>query len=209
MRRFLVGLGVLSAVAWVGALEIPLKHGSEESTRVGFVDMARIYRDYPELQKARADYQKELARHKSALAEKERALEELKLRVESLDSASVSPTASTETVMGSTESLNASSLPEVVPGDPEGLAKRKAELALLEESLTTARAEAVRALKELEEKQSTRILGRLYKALVAVAEERGISLVVDKSAILYGRDAVDLTEVLNRRVRGIPEPVVP
>jgi Skp family chaperone for outer membrane proteins len=42
--------------------------------------MQRIYREYPETQKARAEYNRELARHKTDLAEKERALEDLKTR---------------------------------------------------------------------------------------------------------------------------------
>jgi Skp family chaperone for outer membrane proteins len=46
----------------------------------------------------------------------------------------------------------------------------------------------------------------LHKALVDVATERGVAVVVDKSSILYGENAVDLTEALHRKVRGLPDP---
>ena len=43
------------------------------------------------------------------------------------------------------------------------------------------------------------------EALVQLAEENNISLVVDKSSILYGQAAIDLTAKLRRRVRGLPD----
>jgi Skp family chaperone for outer membrane proteins len=66
--------------------------------------------------------------------------------------------------------------------------------------------DAAAALRDFESKQSARILGQLHKALVELATERGIAVVVDKASILHGENAVDLTEALHRKVRGLPEP---
>jgi Skp family chaperone for outer membrane proteins len=87
---------------------------------------------------------------------------------------------------------------------PEELAKREALLLKRQAELEEAKASSTQALKKLESDMSKKILGRLYKALVDLAQEKGIRLVVDKSAILYGQDTIDLTEDLHRRVRGLP-----
>lgn len=168
------------------AVEIPFKRGGrDEGTRVGFVDMQRIYREYPETQKARAEYNRELARHKTDLAEKERALEDLKNRGTPVSAVS------TDTVTGATA-------PATAPGAGD-VDRARADL-------EKARSDAATALRDFESKQSARILGQLHKALVELATERGIALVVDKASILHGENAVDLTEALHRKVRGLPEP---
>jgi Skp family chaperone for outer membrane proteins len=169
-----------------GAVEISFKRGGQgEGTRVGFVDMQRIYREYPETQKARAEYNRELARYKAELTDRERALEDLKLRP------TASPVASTDTVAVATA--------PAVPAGADEVERARADL-------EKARADAAAALRDFESKQSARILGQLHKALVALATERGVAVVVDKASILYGENAVDLTEALHRKVRGIPEP---
>ena len=168
------------------AVEIPFKRGGrDEGTRVGFVDMQRIYREYPETQKAGAEYNRELARHKTDLAEKERALEELKTRGTPI------PAVSTDTVTSATA-------PAVALGEGEVVRARA--------DLEKARSDAATALRDFESKQSARILGQLHKALVELATQRGIAVVVDKASILHGENAVDLTEALHRKVRGLPEP---
>jgi Skp family chaperone for outer membrane proteins len=202
----------LGAVA-AGTIEIPVSQGRTQDTRVGFVDMDSIYQDYPETQKARAEFRKEVARHKNAIAERERELEDLERQVRALKEAPPVPDESPAVSTGARVSpsgqagdayanLFSTGAPSSVQ---EGLAVREAQLTQRRAGLEKTRAEAVQSLRDFEAKQSKQILGRLYKALVQVAEEQGISLVVDKSAILYGQNAIDLTEALSRRVRGLPE----
>lgn len=85
------------------------------------------------------------------------------------------------------------------------ISKREEILLKRQKELEEARASSAKNLKAFEASRAKTILGRLYKALVELANERGISLVVDKSAILYGENTIDLTESLNRRVRGLPD----
>lgn len=87
----------------------------------------------------------------------------------------------------------------------EGISLREEQLLKRQKELEEARASSAQSLRTFEASRAKTILGRLYKALVELANERGISLVVDKSAILYGQNTIDLTEALNRRVRGLPE----
>ncbi len=82
---------------------------------------------------------------------------------------------------------------------------RRRDLVQKEQELEQARIDAAKAVKDLEETRSLQILGKLYNAMVQLAEENNISLIVDKSSILYGQQAIDLTDKLSRRIRGLPD----
>lgn len=84
-------------------------------------------------------------------------------------------------------------------------AEREAERQRKKEEITAARRTAAQELRALEEKKSLQILGTLYKTLTQLAQERGVDVVVDKSFVLFGQEAVDLTEPLARRLRGLPD----
>ncbi|MBI4396722.1 MAG: OmpH family outer membrane protein [Elusimicrobia bacterium] len=85
------------------------------------------------------------------------------------------------------------------------LVERERILVEKEAALNKAKQEAVQALRNMEEKRSMQIYGKLYHAITQIAEEEGVSLVVDKSSIIYGQSAIDLTERLRRRIRGLPD----
>jgi Skp family chaperone for outer membrane proteins len=88
----------------------------------------------------------------------------------------------------------------------ESLLQREKTLTEKEAELERARLSTVKELTAFEEDRSLQIMGKLYKALIQLAEEQGLTLVVDKRSILYGQAAMDLTERLRRRVRGLPDP---
>lgn len=114
----------------------------------------------------------------------------------------VSTVSEPETEKGSTESVSA---PRAVVSSLAEISKREEILLKRQKELEEARASSSASLQAFEASRAKTILGRLYKALVDLAKERGIRLVVDKSAILYGENTIDLTESLNRRVRGLPD----
>lgn len=214
MKPFILGALLFMASAIVGGVEIPVRRGGASGAAVGYVDMELVFREYPEAKKAREEYQKEVVRHKGELADRERALADLKREIEALKATalpaptvekssttieSLTPAASTDTVESpAISTATAASL-------AEGITRREEQLLKRQKELEEARESSAQALRAFEATRSKTILGRLYKALVELAEERGIRLVVDKSAILYGQNTIDLTEALNRRVRGLPE----
>ncbi|MBL0350812.1 MAG: OmpH family outer membrane protein [Elusimicrobia bacterium] len=211
-KRFhVVFFAVAGFLATAGAplrsLEIPLKRGTNQATRVGFVDMDKIFREYPETQKARADYYKALEKRRSELASREKELASLD-GPGPVGGTSTPPAVSTGLFSLPLEltppaaSTGTAAVAPPAPPDPE---EREAERRQKREEIAAARASAARELKELEEKKSVQILGALYKTLVQLAQEKGVDLVVDKSAILYGQSAIDLTEPLARRLRGLPD----
>ena len=74
------------------------------------------------------------------------------------------------------------------------LAARQAEIGPLEAALEREQTAAERTLLDAESRRTDQVLARLYRAVSEVAKRDGVSVVVDKSAILYGHTAVDLTE---------------
>ncbi|HNG45563.1 MAG TPA: OmpH family outer membrane protein [Elusimicrobiota bacterium] len=207
-RTFVAALAVagcaVAAGSSLGALEIPLKRGANQATRVGFVDMDKIFREYPETQKARAEYYKALEKRRSELAAREKELAALDGPAPA-SAPATPPVISTglfalpPDLMSPTASTGPAAIPAPDPEEREAVRREK------QAEIAEARAAAARELKELEEKKSVQILGSLYKTLVQLAQEKGVDLVVDKSAILYGQNAIDLTEPLARRLRGLPD----
>jgi Skp family chaperone for outer membrane proteins len=102
--------------------------------------------------------------------------------------------------------------PSILPGvDPSAarlieldglIAARQAEIAPLEAALEREQTLAERNLLDAESRRTDQVLARLYRAVSEVARRDGVSVVVDKSAILYGHPAVDLTDRVLAHLRG-------
>ncbi len=54
--------------------------------------------------------------------------------------------------------------------------------------------DADRGLLDVESRKTDQVLARLYRAVSEVARREGVSVVIDKTTILYGHPAVDLTD---------------
>jgi Skp family chaperone for outer membrane proteins len=187
------------------AMEIPLERGGPKASKrglvVGFVDMDRIYQEYPETRKARKEYQEQADKMKGLLADKEAELSDLREQLSVLKAAQA-VSASTQAVSASTAAVAFSTPTAFTSGN---LSQKEGELAEQEASLTEARKSAVQALSEFERKRAAQIFGKLYKSLVQLADEKGVDVVLEKSALLYGQAGLDLTDALSRRVRGLPD----
>jgi Skp family chaperone for outer membrane proteins len=82
------------------------------------------------------------------------------------------------------------------------IAARTAEIAPLEIALEKEQSSAERNLLDAESRRTDQVLARLYRAVSEVARREGVSVVVDKTAILYGHPAVDLTDRVLAYLRG-------
>ena len=107
------------AAAPVRAIELSLEENKGEKGTIGFVDMDRVFREYPETKRAKEEFE-----------------------------------AKSE-------------------ADLLGMEKHRVQL----------------------------LLGKLYEIVQQVAKDEGVSVVVDKKAILFGQKAVDLTDKLLEKVR--------
>lgn len=84
----------------------------------------------------------------------------------------------------------------------ERIAQKTVEIAQKEGDHKKQMADAEKNLLELESRKSEVLLGKIYKAVQEVARQEGVGVVVDKSAILYGHAAVDLTDKVLKHLKG-------
>lgn len=82
------------------------------------------------------------------------------------------------------------------------IALRTNELSGKETEFKRYQAEQEKNLLDLESRKTEVLLGKIHRAVQEVARREGVSVVVDKNSILYGHDAVDLTEKVLKFLRG-------
>jgi Skp family chaperone for outer membrane proteins len=208
--------GLVAAFLFVAAgavaLEIPLKQsfGEGAGTSIAYVDMETIFQQFPETAKAKEQYYQQVADRRETLAQKEKELvdlrEQLSVLRSTLEASQSAP--STEQAVSESTAVTVSGLnvsTASLAAVAQSLTQREQLLQEKEASLKREQLQAVEELKRLEEQRTLQIYGKLYNALVQLAEEQGVSLIVDKTSILYGQKALDLTDRLSRRVRGLPD----
>jgi Skp family chaperone for outer membrane proteins len=198
LMRNTVCFAMIGLAGTAMALEIPLGGGTEAkgaSTAVGYVDMDRIFQIYPQTQIAKEDYAKQLEKKRQLLHEKESQANALKARIGVLDSTlkdmNTQPTGSTDTAASPSGASDSATGQDM---------KKQLEAQMAE--IDDMRKQAARDLAAFQNQQSQIILGKIYQALRDLAQEEQVTLVVDKSSILYGDAAIDLTEKLQNKVRG-------
>ena len=205
VRKIVVAAGLIAAAAGAQAIDIPLTGGGAGTgggQRIGYVDMERIFQVFPQTKFAKEDYAERLEKMRADLRAKEDDLRAIKARIGVLESAfnelnqnaapggAPAPDAETQAAL------------DAVRSEPAALGELKAELEAKQLDLEEARARASADLQAFERQQSQLILGKIYQALKELADEQQINLVVDKSSILFGSAEIDLTDDLQRRVRG-------
>ncbi|MBI4375436.1 MAG: OmpH family outer membrane protein, partial [Elusimicrobia bacterium] len=82
------------------------------------------------------------------------------------------------------------------------IAAKAAELAGKETAYEEERTATETNLLDLETRKTEILLGKIYKAVQDISRKEGISVVVDKGSILYGHDAVDLTDKVLKHLKG-------
>lgn len=100
-------------------------------------------------------------------------------------------------------------VPPPVPAGPtplqlidERIAAKIADIARLESAYKQEKNTAEKNLLDLESRKSELLLGKIYRAVQEVARKEGVSVVVDKGSILYGHNAVDLTDKVLKQLKG-------
>ncbi len=208
---WIMGFFLLFPFRPTGALDIPLSGGGpsgEGGAKIGYVDMDRIFQIYPQTLAAKEDYAKQLQKKRQQLAEKEEELANIKSRISVLESTlktmGAAPTAAPDVPADSTGTVDAPIPPVPAAGgqDSQALTNMKIELVDKQVEYEELRKQSADDLAAFQNRQSQIILGKIYQALRDLVAEEQITLVVDKSSILYGSADVDLTERLQQRERG-------
>lgn len=195
------------------ALDIPLGGGGSETNgmKIGYVDMEKIFQLYPKTQSAKQDYAKQLKAKRAELAKTEAELAAVQSKLTVLESTlkgGTQPLGNSDVVDGSTPPVT--SMDENIDPNLENAeAKEPASITNLRKELQDKKADfedqkkrAQDDLVAFERRQSQIILGNIYQALQDLAEEEQVSIVVDKSSVLFGAANIDLTDKLQNKVRG-------
>lgn len=187
-------LAVFITGASLFALDIPLSGTSDGAggAKLGYVDMDRIFQIYPQTQAAKEDYLKQLKKKREQLGAKEAELKDIEGKISVLES--------TLKQGGAVNATDQS--PDPMANASQSVGNMKSDLETKKAELLELRKQATADLAAFESQQSQLILGKIYQALRDVAVEEQVSVVVDKSSILYGDASIDLTEKLQQRVRG-------
>ena len=82
------------------------------------------------------------------------------------------------------------------------LSAKEKELAAKELEFKEQQSATEKDLLDLESRKTEILLGKIHAAVQEVARSEGVSVVVDKSSILYGHDAVDLTDKVMKYLKG-------
>lgn len=244
------------------AIELSLEENKAERGGVGFVDMQRLFREYPETARAKEQFEAEVGtrrlevqRKKAEIADLQAELARLTVERERLLSEALTepppqagepPETSTPASPGliatlpgiqtSTESVPtpmtvstepatapmevsteaAGAQPPAAPAsaaaqaasaaqrakDMEGqIAVKQQEIDDLKKAFKEFQSGVEKQLLDLEKRRVQILLGRIYDVVQQVAKEEGVGIVVDKTSILYGQQAVDLTDKLVERLK--------
>lgn len=87
-----------------------------------------------------------------------------------------------------------------VPEIDAAITKKETDLKVKEDELQAFQRMAERELLEYESRKSEILLGRIYVALKELAVKEEVSVIVDKRNILFGQNAVDLTDKLLKKL---------
>ncbi|MBI5625279.1 MAG: OmpH family outer membrane protein [Elusimicrobia bacterium] len=227
------------------AMELSLEENRAQRGSAGYVDMARVFKLFPETARAKESFadavrqaeegvnirKAELIRLRAELGSLKAQRENLALAVAAESPAQQAPpppstaaataqlTLPGSSVTVAVTALSTSAPPGAAPADVPSqpvlsanaqaladldarISKKAGELSLKEEESRNLQSAAERGLLDLESRKTEILLGKIHRAIMDVARREGISVVVDKNSILYGHEAVDLTEKVIQALRG-------
>jgi Skp family chaperone for outer membrane proteins len=82
--------------------------------------------------------------------------------------------------------------------------KLQGDISEKEAALTHEHDSADRGLLDVESRKTDQVLAKIYRAVSEVAHREGVSVVIDKASILYGQNAVDLTDKVLKYLKETP-----
>jgi len=97
----------------------------------------------------------------------------------------------------------APSSPQILPGIPSpgpSLMEKEAQLSKKESDLEVFIGLAEQEIRNMEEGKNMTVMARIYRTLEDISSRQGYSIVLDKSDILYGESAIDITEQLIQKL---------
>ena len=216
-------LALLAAVQTSCAIELTLEENRGEAGSVGYVDIEKVFREYPETQRAKESFKTELERKEKVILDRKKEIfamrgEIARLKLEREFTLKLStmpyapppdpeqavlnaPVVSTVAAVGVEVQFSTTAMSPVVALDYR-IAAAQRRLLELEVAFKSFQAASEKEMVAFESRKTEIVLGKIYYALRELSVQESVSVVVDKKSILYGQKAVDLTDKLLRKLRG-------
>lgn len=163
--------------------EIKIEKKEELKKLICFIDMEKVFQQHPIIKDAKERYNIMKSTQEIELKNIENKIEELEKEIEKLSN-------EFEILTDTTSQLNKEM--EIEAKEDELV---KMDL-LYENNLLNFKKD----LEELEQRSTEIALRDLYKIIKEIAEKENISVVLDKSSILYGQDSFDITEKVLQKI---------
>lgn len=211
------------------AVQIPLDHvsvnedGTQAQGAIGYVDIDRVFREHPQTERSQAEFSAEVDKRRATAAERQKSLDTLiqvrqsseTIRQQAQDQLaamrSSRDTAVAASGDGTAVQVSSTAVLDIVAvkAKENEIAALDASLAIMREDIEKlkteihAQAEQDRAyLQEWEEKRTNEVLGDLYDILQDIATTEHITIIFDKTNILYGQGARDISDLVRERMKG-------
>jgi Skp family chaperone for outer membrane proteins len=195
------------------AVEVSLEENKAAKGGVAFVDMKQLFRLFPETQKAKRSFEDSM--HQSEEQINLRRAELLGLRAEigrlkaerdAAEKASAAPAAPNLPGTEVARSTAPAAAPSASPADrlaalDKTIADKSRILAEKDADFKTFESKTEKGLLDLEGRKTEALLGRIYAAIQETAKDENVSIVLDKSQILFGHKGVDLTDKVAQRLK--------
>ena len=142
-----------------------------EDVKIGYVDLQRALEESDEGQKIRGELEKEFQQRQEQLDQKQQEVMNLQQQIEQ------------QAMMLSDEALQQKQL------------QWQQKMQELQETYMTLQQE----LAQQEAQATQRLFGRMQSVINEIGEEKGYTLILERSDVLYAVDGMDLTDELIRR----------
>ncbi len=194
----------------------------KKSFVIATVDLERVFRAYPETKRAKEELEKLILFKENEIAAKRAEI--FRLTAEMKQSATAAPPAPPTPPPATEQPPTTAVLPdattttialpgfEVTPSTPpisppaveqppSQATNFEGKLTTLKQELARLERQAERNLEDLEEAKTKTLLAKIYATLKELSQEKGVDMLVDKNAILWGAPELDLTDDLLKKLK--------
>lgn len=205
--------------------------GNKGSNTVGYVDIEKVFAAHPLTKRLQDEFNAEVEKKKASVSDQQAAIEgmkqvvkssstmimQMKVELEQMKQNMNSPVAqqppvaegtaapvavSTEAAKPAVDAAAVAAKERDIKAGETELESIKTLIAKREKDLCDYTDQCKRDITELESKQTNAVLQDIYGILEKITEENNLSMIMDKSNVLYGQPGEDYTDKVLERLQG-------
>ena len=220
-KRTIILISLLIFCGRLGAVEISLDKfvvkGNQSSNSIGYVDIEKIFANHPLTKRLQEDFNAEADKKKQAMNDLQKAINDLQgavkssmtlvtqmeIELESMKNNLNAPVVvSTAAAKPSIDAATVAAKEKQLKDNEAGIDNMRLVIAKKEKDLCDFSDKCKKEMTELEKKQTDEVLADIYGILEKITVEDNLSMIVDKTNVLYGHPAQDYTDKVLERLQG-------